>query len=119
MKEGAYGYDSYLSPFTWRYGSEEMRKLFSETQRRATWRKVWLSLAEAEAGFGLISGKELDGIRRSAGEGSVDIARAHEIEKRIKHDLMAELMVFVDQAKEGEGSCTWEPRRWTSRTTPT
>ena len=103
MKDGAYGYDSYLSPFTWRYGSEEMRKLFSERQRRATWRKVWLSLAEAEAGLGLISSKELEGIRKSAGGGKVDIARAHEIEKTIKHDLMAELRVFADQAKEGGG----------------
>jgi adenylosuccinate lyase len=103
LKDGAYGYDSYLSPFTWRYGSEEMRKLFSETQRRATWRKVWLSLAEGEAGLGLISSKELEGIRRSSGEASVDIARAHEIEKKIKHDLMAELRVFADQAKEGGG----------------
>jgi adenylosuccinate lyase len=103
LKDGAYGYDSYLSPFTWRYGSEEMRKLFSETQRRATWRKVWLSLAEAEAGLGLISGRELAAIRRSSGPEKVDIAKAHEIEKRIKHDLMAELRVFADQAKEGGG----------------
>jgi len=103
LKDGAYGYDSYLSPFTWRYGSEEMRKLFSETRRRATWRKVWLSLAEAEADLGLLSGKELEGIKRSSGEEKVDIERAHEIEKRIKHDLMAELMVFADQAKEGGG----------------
>ncbi|HEV2389175.1 MAG TPA: adenylosuccinate lyase [Nitrososphaerales archaeon] len=103
MKDGAYGYDSYLSPFTWRYGSEEMRKLFSETRRRATWRRVWLSLAEAEAGLGLISSKELEGIRRSSGEPHVDISRAHEIEKTIRHDLMAELRVFADQAKEGGG----------------
>jgi len=103
LKDGAYGYDSYLSPFTWRYGSEEMRKLFSERHRRATWRKVWLSLAEAEAGLGLLSSRELEGIRKSAGGGRVDIARAHEIEKTIKHDLMAELRVYADQAKEGGG----------------
>ncbi len=103
MKDGAYGYDSYLSPFTWRYGSGEMRALFSETRRRATWRKVWLSLAEAEADLGLLSGKELEGIKRSSGEEEVDIARAHEIEKRIKHDLMAELRVFAEQAREGGG----------------
>jgi len=103
LKDGAYGYDTYLSPFTWRYGSEEMRRLFSETRRRATWRKVWLSLAEAEAELGLVSSKELEGIRKSSGEANVDIARAHEIEKRIRHDLMAELRVFAEQAKEGGG----------------
>lgn len=103
MKEGAYGYDSYLSPFTWRYGSGDMRRLFSETERRATWRRVWLGLAEAEAALGLISGSELRGIRKSSGRESVDIARAHEIEKKIRHDLMAELRVFADQAKQGGG----------------
>ncbi len=103
MKDGAYGYDSYLSPFTWRYGSEEMRRLFSEKSRRATWRKVWLSLAEAEAGLGLLSTKELEGISKSSGEEKVDIARAHEIERKIRHDLMAELRVFADQAGEGGG----------------
>jgi len=101
LKDGAYGYDSFLSPFTWRYGSAEMRRLFSETERRATWRRVWVSLAEAEAGLGLMSASELEGIRKAAGD--VDIAKAHEIEKRIKHDLMAELRVFADQAKEGGG----------------
>ena len=78
----SYGYDSYLSPFTWRYGSKEMRRLFSERRRRATWRKVWLSLATAEADLGLMSSRELEGIKRSAGEESVDILKAHEIERR-------------------------------------
>jgi len=103
LKDGAYGYDSYLSPFTWRYGGEEMRELFSETRRRATWRKVWLSLAEAESGVGLVSRKELEGIRRASGEKKVDIAKAHEVERKIKHDLMAELRVFADQAGAGGG----------------
>ncbi len=103
MKDGTYGYDSYISPFTWRYGSDEMRQLFSEKRRRSTWRKVWLGLAEAEAGLGLVSSKELESIRRSSGEKKVDIARAHEIEKRIKHDLMAELRVFAEQAGRGGG----------------
>lgn len=80
-----------------------MRRLFSETRRRATWRKVWLSLAEAEAGLGLISGQELEGIRKGSSEKKIDIAKAHEIEKKIKHDLMAELRVFAGQADGGGG----------------
>jgi len=103
LKDGAFGYDSYLSPFTWRYGSEEMRRLFSERRRRATWRLVWLSLAEAEASQGLLTNSELEGIRKGAGGQNVDIARAHEIEKKIRHDLMAELKVFASQAREGGG----------------
>ena len=46
----AFTYDTYLSPFTWRYGSPEMRALWSEAHRRRLWRRIWVALAEgAEA----------------------------------------------------------------------
>jgi adenylosuccinate lyase len=98
-----FGHDGYLSPFTWRYGSQEMRKLFSEEEKRATWRKVWFALAEAEEGLGLVSKSELSGIRSKAGRESVDIPAAHKLEREIKHDLMAELRTFADQAGAGGG----------------
>src|SRR5215831_11851873 len=46
--EESFGFDDFLSPFTWRYGSPEMRKIFSERGRRGAWRKVWVALAESE-----------------------------------------------------------------------
>ena len=103
MKEGAFGYDDYLSPFTWRYGSREMRAIFSERRRRTAWRRVWAALAAAEAEEGLLSAKELDGIRARSGAKDVDIAKAHELEREIRHDLMAELRVFASQAGEAGG----------------
>jgi len=44
------GFDhtTYLSPFTWRYGSSEMRRIWSETRRRHLWRRVWVALARAQ-----------------------------------------------------------------------
>lgn len=103
MKRDIFGYGDYLSPFTWRYGTPEMRALFSERGRRATWRKVWLALAEAEESFGLVSKRELKGIRAHARYEDVDVERAHELEKEIRHDLMAELRIFAAQAGEGGG----------------
>lgn len=103
LREGPFGYDSYLSPFTWRYGSEEMRTLFSETERRAAWRRVWLSLAEAQKGLGLMTEEELDSIKKAAKRERVDVGRAHEVEEAIRHDLMAELKVFAEQAGDGGG----------------
>ena len=104
MSKGeTFGFDNFLSPFTWRYGSPEMRKLFSEKARRATWRRVWLALAEAEAGLGLVSGAELEDIRSHSQTKHVDIARAHELERVIRHDLMAELRTFAAQARVGGG----------------
>jgi len=98
-----FGFDTFLSPFTWRYGSEEMRRLFSEVYTRALWRKVWLALAEAQADYGLISREELEDIRSKAGEESVNVERAHEIEREIRHDLMAEIRAFAEQCPIGGG----------------
>lgn len=80
-----------------------MRKTFSEKERRTTWRKVWLALAQAQFDAGVLSKSELESIRSKSGGEYVDIAKAHELEKKIKHDLMAELRVFADQAKSGGG----------------
>jgi adenylosuccinate lyase len=98
-----FGHDTYLSPFTWRYGSSEMRSIFSEGEKRATWRKVWLSLAEAEHRRGIVSKAELDDIRARSGRQNIDIGAAQSLERRIRHDLMAELKVFSAQAKTGGG----------------
>lgn len=102
-KPESFSFDSYLSPFTWRYGSPEMRKLFSEVEKRATWRKVWLALAEAEHDLGIVTKAEVDDIRRNSRRENVDIRAAHDVEKKIRHDLMAELRTFADQAKVGGG----------------
>ncbi|HYC12510.1 MAG TPA: adenylosuccinate lyase [Nitrososphaerales archaeon] len=103
MKEDAFGYGDFLSPFTWRYGSKEMRELFSERRRRATWRQVWLALASAEMERGILSKEELADIRAHAGGDHVDIGKSHDLERSIRHDLMAELRVFAGQAKKGGG----------------
>jgi adenylosuccinate lyase len=96
-------FDGYLSPFTWRYGSNEMRRLFSERERRAKWRAVWLALASAEGEEGLISPHEIAGIRSKAGKASVDVDSARRLERSIQHDLMAELRTFAAQAPVGGG----------------
>ena len=94
-------YDSYASPFSWRYGRAELRALFSEEERRKLWRQVWVALAESQARYGLVTEAELDDLRRHAGE--VDIEAALEIEREIHHDLMAEIRVYSSQATIGGG----------------
>ena len=102
-KEDSFGYDTFLSPFTWRYGSEEMRGIFSERRRRGNWRSIWLELARAESEYGLVSEQELEGIASKATAEHVDIKRAHELERKIRHDLMAELRTFAEQTGQGGG----------------
>ncbi len=94
-------YDSYASPFSWRYGRAELRSLFSEHERRRLWRQVWLALAEAQSQYGLVSAEEVDDIRAHADD--VDVDAALKIEGEIHHDLMAEIRVFASQARVGGG----------------
>lgn len=94
-------FSTYQSAFSWRYGSSEMRKLFSEENRRKTWRMVWVSLAKAQAKEGLISKSELEDIIKN--QNKIDIETAHKFEESLKHDLMAEVMTYAQQAKIGGG----------------
>ncbi|MGC2130258.1 MAG: adenylosuccinate lyase [Candidatus Aquilonibacter sp.] len=94
-------YRTYASPFSWRYGSAELRTLFSEEERRKLWRAVWVALAQAQARAGLITDAEVADLRAHAHE--IDIEAALAIEREIHHDLMAEIRVFASQAKIGGG----------------
>ena len=40
----SYTHDTYLSPFTWRYGSDAMRRLWSEGAKRRLWRRIWVEM---------------------------------------------------------------------------
>lgn len=95
-------YDTYLSPYTWRYGSAEMRRLWSEAHKRRLWRQIWVALAETQAEFGLVRAEQVADLRAHAEQ--VDVARAMEIEAEIHHDLMAELKTFAEQAPVGGGA---------------
>jgi adenylosuccinate lyase len=82
-----------------------MRSLWSEIAKRRTWRRVWVSVAEAQTAAGLISEEQLDDLRGQAE--NIDIKRAHEIEADIGHDLVAELRAFAEQCPLGGGVLHW------------
>ena len=94
-------YDRYLSPFSWRYGSDAMRILWSETEKRRVWRKIWVALASVQSEFGLVTPYQVADLEQHAGQ--VNIQRALEIEAEIHHDLMAELKTFAEQSPQGGG----------------
>ncbi len=97
--ETRFTHETYLSPFTWRYGSAEMRALWSETHRRRLLRRVWVALAGAQQRAGLVTSEQLADLR--AHQDDVDLVRAAEIEAEIHHDLMAEIRTFAEQCPVG------------------
>ena len=92
-------HETYLSPFTWRYGSEDMRSIWSEVHKRKLMRRVWVALAAAQHRAGLVNEEQLADLR--AHQDDVDIQRAAEIEAEIHHDLMAEIRTYAEQAPIG------------------
>ena len=94
-------YETYLSPFTWRYGSPEMRQLWSEVYKRRVWRRIWLALAEVQLEFGLLKQEQVEDLRQHIED--VNISRSLQIEAEIHHDLMAELKAFAEQCPLGGG----------------
>ena len=60
-----FSHETYLSPFTWRYGSDAMRGVWSEVHKRRLWRRIWVALAEAEGAAGLVSDAQVADLRRA------------------------------------------------------
>lgn len=91
----------YASPFAWRYGTDEMRSVWSLEHQRRLWRRVWCALAEAQMEAGLLSPAQVADIQ--AHQDAIDLARAAAIEAEIHHDLMAELRAYAEQCTVGGG----------------
>jgi adenylosuccinate lyase len=94
-------FETYQSPFSWRYGSAAMRRLWSEHAKRRSWRQIWVALAETQAEYGLVSPAQAADLRAHANQ--IDLPRALAIEDEIKHDLMAEVRTFAEQTSLGGG----------------
>lgn len=78
-----------------------MRSIFSEHHKRLTWRKTWDALAFAQMQAGLITKAEYQDIHAHVND--VDVEKALELEKSIRHDMVAELKTFAAQCKVGGG----------------
>ncbi len=100
-----YDHDTFISPFTWRYGSTEMREIWSETRKRQLMRQVWVALATAQHQAGLVTTAQL--VELESKQNNVDINRALEIEKETRHDVMAEIRTFAEQCPIGGGIIHW------------
>jgi adenylosuccinate lyase len=94
-----FDHETYLSALTWRYGSDAMRRLWSEAEKRRLLRRFWVALAEAQAEVGLVTPAQVEDLR--AHQDQVDIARAEAFERELRHDLMAEIRTFAEQCPVG------------------
>ena len=93
--------DTPQNPLYERYASPEMARLFSAGHRFRTWRRLWITLAECERELGLpITAEQIDALKKTAAD--VDLARVAELERRTRHDVVAHLRHFAEQADRVE-----------------
>ncbi len=89
--------DRWRSPLGTRYASPAMQRLWGEPHRIGLWRRLWLALAEAERELGLdIPDAALAEMRAHLDD--VDLEAAAALRARFRHDVMAHVHDFGDQA---------------------
>jgi adenylosuccinate lyase len=89
--------DAYASPLAERYASRAMLELWSPRTRYGLWRRLWLTLAEAQRELGLDLPEEaLAQMRAHVDDLDFDAVAAYE--RRFRHDVMAHIYAFADVA---------------------
>jgi adenylosuccinate lyase len=89
--------DTPQNPLYERYASPEMARLFSAGHRFRTWRRLWIALAACERDLGLpITAEQIAALETVAGD--IDLERVADLERRTRHDVVAHLRHFAEQA---------------------
>ncbi len=92
----------YQSPLTSRYASPEMLSLFSPHFKYTTWRKLWVALAEGQKAGGLpITEAQVASLKAHIYTLNLDVVT--EIEKQVRHDVMAHIHAYGQQCPEAKG----------------
>jgi len=87
---------SYQSPLGVRYASKEMNALFSSQNKHSTWRRMWVTLAQAEMELGLpISEEQIAELSNNID--NIDFDKVDEYERQLRHDVMAHIHAYGDQ----------------------
>ena len=100
-----FDHTTFISPLTWRYGSPEMRQIWSETHKRQLMRRVWVALAAAQHQVGLVTAAQLQDLQEH--QQQIDLPRSLQIESEIRHDVMAEIQAYAEQCPLGGAIIHW------------
>jgi adenylosuccinate lyase len=88
---------TYTSALATRYASPAAVRLWSEEHRAQLWRRLWLALAEEERRLGLtIPEQAITEMRAHLDDADLERVRVHE--RRLRHDVMAHIHHFGEQA---------------------
>ena len=85
--------NTYESPLSSRYASDEMLYIFSADKKFSTWRRLWVALARAEMELGLpVTQEQVNELEAHITD--IDYQRAAQWEKKLRHDVMAHVHTY-------------------------
>lgn len=86
-----------------RYGRDEVRALFTREARLQRALQIEAALAESEAEAGTIPREAATAIAAAASGGTVTVSRVDELERELKHDVMAITRALAEKSGVGSG----------------
>jgi adenylosuccinate lyase len=101
---------TYDNPLVGRYASPRMAQLWGAQRRIGLWRRLWLALAESQYELGLtgedgktprIRPEQLEELRNHLDD--IDFARASELERKLRHDVMAHIHAYGEVCPNAKG----------------
>lgn len=91
----------YQNPLITRYASNEMAEIFSDEAKIKLWRKLWIVLAESQKELGLnITDEQIAELKQY--QNDINWQTAQERERIVRHDVMAHVYAFGEQAKSAK-----------------
>jgi adenylosuccinate lyase len=87
-----------VCPIDYRYGTKEMRAIFSEEGKLRRMLMVEAALAEAQAKLGMVPPDAAAAISEAALSGRVTTQRVDELEAETRHDVMSVVKALAEQA---------------------
>ncbi|HIP16602.1 MAG TPA: adenylosuccinate lyase [Methanothermococcus okinawensis] len=92
-----------VHPIDYRYGSEEMKRIWDEENRLQKMLEVEGAIAKAQGELGIVPKEAAMEICRKASTKYVKLERVKEIEREIKHDIMAMVKALAEVCEGNAG----------------
>jgi adenylosuccinate lyase len=103
MPDSPPAHDRYESPLATRNASQEMVQLFSPARKVSLWRKLWLELARTQRELGLSRITPQAIAQMEATVDQIDWHTADELERTLRHDVMAHIHAYEQAAPAAKG----------------
>lgn len=97
------GFDTYLSPFSYRYGSDHMRRIWSQETFWLNVRDIWIAVAEVQSQAGIVKKDQVEDLIKHRNQISVERIYQFERDRTLGtgHDVAAAIAEYSEAAPIG------------------